>query len=105
MQSQADKIDVEFDNGTQDGYFFTIINEEEIAEIMNIIFNTSISYGGKQNEIPPMGNTFLTVYQGEKTYTLGHRFILDGENYYSFQTSELAEKITALATAYGAYDT
>ena len=104
IQNEADKIDVEFDNGTQSGYFFTITNEVEIVEIMRIIFNTSVSYGGKQNEIPPMGNTFLTIYQGEKTYTLGHRFVLEGENYYSFQTSELAEKVTALATAYGAYD-
>ena len=104
MQNQADKIDVEFDNGTQDGYLFTITDEEEIAEIMSIIFNTPISYGGKRNEIPPMGNTFLTIYQGEKTYTLGHRFITEGENYYFFQTSELAEKLATLAMAYGAYE-
>ena len=104
MQSGADKIDVTFDNGTQDGFSFTITNEEEVAEIMRIIFNTPISYGGKQNEIPSMGNTFLTIYQGENTYTLGHRFISEGENYYSFQTSELAEKITALATETGAFE-
>ncbi len=104
MQSGADKIDVAFDNGTQEGFSFTITNEEEIAEIMRIIFNTPISYGGKWSEIPPMGNTNLTIYQGEKTYTLGHRFIFEGENYYSFQTSELAEKITALATETGTFE-
>ncbi len=104
MQDWADKIEVDFDNGTQDGYSFTITDEEEIAEIMRIIFNTSLSYGGKENEIPPMGNTFLTVYQGEKTYTLGHRFIPDGETYYAFQTNELADQMTLLAEKYGAFE-
>lgn len=104
MQSRADKIDVDFDNGTQESFPFTITDVEEIAEIMDIIFTTSLSYGGKSKEVPPLGNTSLTVYSAEKSYTLGVHFIFEGENYYSFSTSELAEKITALATERGAFE-
>ncbi len=104
MQCQADKIKVDFDNGTQAGFPFTVTDKDEVTAIMDLIFNTPLNYGGKLKEIPPLGNTVLTVYQGEKTYTLGKYFIAEGENYYSFSTNELAVQIDLIAEKYGAFD-
>ena len=102
MQQQADKIDVDFENGTQKGFQFTITDEKEIDEIMSIIFSdTLLKYD--DDALPPGFNTRITIYQGEKSYTLNVSFISENGKLYSFSTNNLKDKITVLATASGAF--
>lgn len=103
MQRQADKIDVDYDNATQAGFKFSITDENEIEEIMDIIFSETLNDLGKQ-AYPPMGNTHITIYQGEKAYGMSVRFITFNNRLYAFSTSNLSDKIFELATARGAFD-
>lgn len=102
MQKQADKIDVEFDNYSGETFRFTVTSEDDLEEIMEILFSETLSYSGK--EFPVGDNTFIKIYQGEKTYNLSVRFISENEKYYVFSTKKLQSKITALATALGAFE-
>ena len=104
MQQQADKIDVDFENGRQYGFQFTITDEGEIEEIMNIIFSNTLSKYADGELQPPGYNTVIKIYQGEKSYTLNVSFISANGKLYSFTTSKLADKITELATAAGAFE-
>lgn len=102
MQQQADKIDVDFENGTQKGFQFTITDEDDIDEIMSIIFSdTLLKYA--DDTLPPGFNTKITIYQGEKSYTVNVSFISENGKLYSFSTNNLKDKITVLAVAAGAF--
>lgn len=103
MQRQTDKIDVDFDNGTQEGFKFTLTDENDIEEIMDIIFSDTLNDLGKEPQ-PPGGNTYITVYQGEKAYSLSVHFITVNGRLYTFSTRRLSDKILELATARGAFD-
>ena len=103
MQEQADKIDVDFDNDTQEGFKFSITGESDIKEIMEIIFSDSLFDLGKQLK-PPGSNTNITIYQGEKAYSLGVQYINSNGRLYSFSTRDLSNKIYDLATARGAFE-
>lgn len=102
MQRKADKIDVTFDNYSGAPFRFTITDEADLEEIMEILFSETLTYlGGETND----GNhTSITIYQGEKTYPVS--VVVNGENkrYYAFSTARLQTKITALATALGAFE-
>lgn len=103
MQQTADKIDVCFDNYTEDYFKFTIIDEENITEIMEILFTETLSDKGKQ--LPPHGlNTFIVIYQGESSYSVDVHQIYQNQKLYSFTTSRLADKINDLATELGAWE-
>ena len=104
MQQQADKIDVDFENGRQYGFQFTITDQSEIEEIMSIIFSNTLSKYADNEGLPPGCNTVIKIYQGEKLYTLNVSFISANGKLYSFSTNNLADKIKELATAAGAYD-
>lgn len=103
MQRQADKIDVVFDNGTQKRFKFSITDENDIEEIMDIIFSDSLLDLGKELQ-PPGGNTYITIYQGEKAYSLSVYFITVNSRLYTFSTRRLSDKILELATAQGAFE-
>ena len=104
MQRQTDKIDVHFDNGTQEGFYFSITEKNEIEEVMEIIFSISVSNRIDPNFAAP-DNTSITIYQGEKSYSLGVRFVDDNNSRYYFCTGgNLAEKLHNLATARGAFN-
>lgn len=102
MQETADSIDVEFDNHTGKPFKFTVEDENVIAEIMNIILTDELNNLGK--EFPPGDNTFITIHQGEKSYSLSVRINSEKDIYYAF-SFDLQSKIIDLATARGAYDT
>ncbi|MCH5196387.1 MAG: hypothetical protein J1F28_06720 [Oscillospiraceae bacterium] len=102
MQKNADKIDVKFDNYSGEPFRFTITNEDDLEEIMEILFSETLSYLGE--EFPVGDNTFITIYQGEKSYSLSVRFISENEKYYGFSPAKLQPKIKAIATALGAFD-
>lgn len=103
MRKQTDKIDVDFDNDTQEIFKFSITDEEEIGEIMEIIFSDTLLDLGKQLK-PPGNNTYITIYQGEKAYILSVLYIEVGDKLYAFSTRALSNKIYALASAQGAFD-
>lgn len=107
MQKQADKIDVDFDNATKEGFEFAITDENEIAEIMEIIFSETLTNDHDPYFASP-NDTSIMIYQGEKTYSLGVRYIDENSARYYFRfyfsTSRLEKKITELATARGAFD-
>lgn len=103
MRETADSIDVEFDNHTGKPFKFTIEDENDIAEIMNIVLTEELANTGK--DLPPVGdNTFITIHQGDKSYSLSVRYNNEKDNYYGF-SFDLQSKIIELATAQGAYDT
>lgn len=103
MQESADSIDVEFDNHTGKPFKFTVEDENDIAEIMNIILTDELNNLGK--EFPPGDNTFFTIHQGEKSYSLSVRINSEKDTYYAFSTDKLQSKIIDLATEQGAYGT
>lgn len=103
MQKQADKIDVVFDNGTQERFKFFITDENDIEEIMGFIFSDTLLDLGKQHQ-PPGGNTYITIHQGEKAYSLSVFFITVNNTLYTFSTRDLANKIYDLATEQGAFE-
>lgn len=100
MQKRADKIEVDFDNGTQEGFLFTITDESEISDIMEIISTSSLESCGKIDAPAPLGNTYITIYQGVKTYHLGVYYALQDDEFYRFTTRNLYNKIYELATKY-----
>ena len=103
MRDTADSIDVKFDNHTGKPFKFTVEEENEIAEIMNIVLTEELMNIGKG--LPPAGdNTYITIHQGGKSYGLSVRINSEKANYYSFATDKLQSKIINLATARGAYD-
>lgn len=103
MQETADSIDVEFDNHTGRSFKFTLEDENDIADIMNIVLTEELTNIG--NGLPPVGdNTQITIHQGEKSYTLSVRHNREKDTYYAF-SFDLQSKVIDLATARGAYDT
>ncbi len=103
MQESADSIEVEFDNHTGKPFKFTVEDKNDIAEIMNIVLTEELANMGK--EYPPVGdNTFITIHQGDKSYSLSVRYNSEQDIYYGF-SFDLQSKIIEFATAQGAYDT
>ncbi len=102
MTKQTEKIEVCFDNNTGVPFYFTISDQEEIDEIMEIIFSSELKNAGST---PSAGdNTSLTIFQGESKYVVNFRVNKEGRNYYFFQTGDLQNKIREFARAAGAYD-
>ncbi len=101
MTRETDKIDVEFDNYSGYPFYFTIEDQEDIEEIMDIIFSASFTKMGTE---PNAGDhTSITIIQGEKEYKM-HAFMnKEGQYYYSFSTTELQLKINELAREAGAF--
>lgn len=104
MQETAASIEVEFDNHTGKPFKFTVDDENDIAKIMNIVLTEELNNIGK-GDIPPGDNTFITIRQGEKSYSLSLRINSEKGTYYSFATDRLQSKIIDLATERDAYDT
>lgn len=102
MQESADSIDVEFDNHTGKPFKFTVEDENDIAEIMNIVLTEELNNLGK--EFPFGDNTSITIHQGEKSYSLSVQINSEKDIYYGF-SFDLLSKIIELAVARGAYDT
>ncbi len=103
MTKQTEKIEVCFDNNTGVPFYFTISEQGEIDEIMELIFSSELKNAGRE---PSAGdNTSLTIFQGESKYVVDFRVNKEGRNYYFFQTADLQNKIRELARAAGAYDT
>lgn len=102
IQSNTDKIEIDFDNHTGKPFKFTIDDKVTINQIMDIVLHDKLTNIGK--EFPPGDNTFMTVYQGENAYRLSVRVNGANGNYYAF-SSDLQSKIIDLAIAQGAYDT
>ncbi len=102
MRQTADSIDIEFDNHTGKPFEFTIEDESDINQIMGIIFTVEL-HDLKHDYL--MGdNTYITINQGGKSYSLSVRInSQDGHNY-AFSTDELQSKIIDLAIKNGAYD-
>ncbi len=102
MTRETDKIEVEFDNYSGYPFYFTIEDQDDIDEIMSIIFSASFT---KMSTEPNAGDhTSITIIQGEKEYKM-HAFMnKEGQYYYSFSTTELQLKINELAREAGAFD-
>ena len=62
---------------------------------------SDLNYIGK--EFPTGDNTFLTVCQGDRKYTLSDRFISEKGKYYMF-SADLHHKIREIAREKGAFD-
>ena len=68
MTKETDRIDVTFDNNTGVPFYFSITNEEEIKQIMHIIFTGVLK---KQSKETNDGNhTSIKIIQGEETYSI-----------------------------------
>ncbi|MCI9407230.1 MAG: hypothetical protein HFK06_02615 [Clostridia bacterium] len=102
MQQTTDSIDVKFDNHTGKPFNFTIEAENDIAKIMNIVLSDKLKNLGK--EFPPGDNTYITIHQEKKAYSLSVRINNEKDTYYAF-SDKLQNKIIELAIAQGAYDT
>ena len=96
------KIEVTFDNHSGEPFYFDIEDQEDIEDIMDIIFSSS--FGSKQKEVNPGDNTSITVIQGEKEYHIHARVNKEGQYYYSFSTTDLQTKLQELAREAGAFD-
>lgn len=103
MQSQTDRIEVSFDNSTGKPFKFNITDEANIREIMKMLLREKLNDVGADS-VPPGDNTYITVHQGEKSYSLSVRINQSNGTYYAFATNNLQTKIIEIATARGAYD-
>ena len=101
MQKVAERIDVKFDNNSGQPFFFSITKENEITEIMELLFSETLI--NLKSDYPYGDNTYLTIVQNEKNYTLSVRVNKENKNYYAFKTSALQTKINAIARERGAY--
>lgn len=101
-QDGTDKIEVTFDNYSGYPFYFTIDAQEDIDEIMDIIFSSSFTKMKK--EVNGGDHTSMKIIQGEKEYQL-HTFMnKEGQYYYSFSTTDLQTKIQELAREAGAFE-
>ena len=101
MTKETARIDVTFDNNTGVPFYFSITNEEEIKQIMHIIFTGVLKKQSK--EINDGNHTSIKIIQGEKTYSMHVTNIKSRKYYYYFEYSELQHKIGEFAREAGAY--
>lgn len=102
MTQETDKIEVTYDNGSETPFCFAIENKSDIDEIMNIIFSSSFKNVGKGTN--DGGHTTITIIQGDDEYKMHVNSNKEGNNYYSFSSNDLQDKITELAREAGAFD-
>lgn len=100
MKRFADKIDVKFDNNSGAPLEFSIVDKNDLNEIMEIIFTESFDCLG--NEPNDSNHTTLIIYQGEKSYSLSIHANIENKKYYAFSTSKLEDKINTLAKSFDA---
>ena len=98
-QDGTDSISVKFDHDDGDYYEFIIEDENNIEEIMSIIFSLKFSEGST-HPIPPGNNTRIIINQGENRFSLSVRYIAQDNMYYYFG-SALQSKIYDLAIEFG----
>ena len=103
MTRQTERIEVEFDNYSGAPYYFTIEKQEDIDEIMDIIFSSSFTRLGK--EMNAGDHTSITIVQGEKEYHIHSFMNKEGQYYYSFSTTDLQTKLQEIARKAGAFGT
>lgn len=96
------KIDVTFDNYSGYPFYFTIEDQEDIDEIMDIIFSSSFTK--MESEMNGGDHTSLKIIQGEKEYNLHSFMNKEGQYYYSFATTDLLTIIQELAQEVGAFE-
>ena len=100
-QDGTDKIEVTFDNYSGSPFYFTIEDQEDVDEIMNIIFSSS--FNKMEKEANGGDHTSMKIIQGEKEYQL-HAFMnKEGRYYYSFLNTDLQTKIQEIAREAGAF--
>ena len=95
-------IDVTYDNNSGSPFYFTIEKQEDIRQIMSIIFSSTFKNMGK--ELFAGDNTYISIIQGEHKYNLHLLMNKEGKNYYAFATDDLQNKINELARNAGAYN-
>lgn len=102
MTRETDKIEVTFDNNSGSPFYFTIEKQEDIRQIMSIVFSSTFKNMGKE---PFDGNhTYISIIQGEHKYDLHLLMNKEGKYYYSFATDDLQNKINELARNADAYN-
>ena len=102
MTRETDKIEVTFDNNSGSPFYFTIEKQEDIRQIMSIVFSSTFKNMGK--ELFAGDNTYISIIQGERKYNLHLLMNKEGKYYYSFATDDLQNKINELARNAGAYN-
>ena len=102
LKQEADKIEVTFDNNSGTPFYFTIVDSEDINEIMNIIFTATFEKMGA--EVNDGSHTSIRIFQGENEYVMHVGSNKEGSYYYAFSTSDLQDKINELAREAGAFD-
>lgn len=104
MQQGGDKIEVYFENGTRYGFPFTIEEQIDIDEIVNLLLSTRLEKLG-DGPVAPGDNTHFTVYQGDKAYGIALSGVTSNGDRYGFTSNDLRKKISEIAAAKGAFDT
>ena len=102
MTRETSKIEVTFDNNTGAPFYFTIEDQEDIDEIMNIIFTDTFDNIGE--EVNDGNHSSMKIIQGERTYDMSLSANKEGKYYYSFSTTDLYDKIIELAREAGAFE-
>ncbi|MDE6189540.1 MAG: hypothetical protein K2G37_04575 [Clostridia bacterium] len=85
-------------------FYFSVQDKDDINEIVNLLLNTRLD---REDLLPPPGASggyTLTVYQGEKTFTVSTTGVYIKDKRYVFSTNELFNKIKSLADSKGASD-
>ena len=98
----TDKIEVSFDNNSGVPFYFTIDNQEDIDEIMDIIFLAS--FKKMRQEVNGGSHTSIRIIQGENVYNMGVMRNYEGRNGYIFTSTALQDKIIKLAQDAGAFE-
>ena len=101
-QDGTDRIEVTFDNYSGSPFYFTIEDQEDIDEIMNIIFNDTFENMGE--EVNDGNHSSIRIIQGERTYDMSLSANKEGKYYYAFSTADLYDKIMELAREAGAFE-
>ena len=102
MPRETSKIEVTFDNNTGAPFYFTIEDQENIDEIMNIIFTDTFENMGE--EVNDGNHSSIKIIQGERIYDMSLSANKEGKYYYSFSTTDLYDKIIELAREAGAFE-
>ncbi len=94
LTKEVDKIEVQYD--TNDGYTFdfTIDDQDELNEIMDLILNTKL----EKSTIMDGGHTVLYIYKDSKVYRVSVSSVGYKDLVYAFETSGLYYKIEEIYT-------
>jgi len=99
----ADKIDVEFKNDSQEEFLFTIDDKLIVDEIVEIVLTTKLINRGNES-IDFDKEIYIKIWTSEKAYRLNVCGIIFNKELYAFTTRDLENKVMSIIKEQNGFD-